>query len=257
MVDGTGNVSYASQALVKYYQGLRRHWDEFYLSERKVFEHVAPTADTRVLDMGCGCAGLGTALRERFGINSYTGVDINPYCITEAISRCSWGTFHLGDFLEVQSQLDMQFDLAVSLSCADWNVRTLELWSCLFQKVKSKGHFVFSCRLSNSSAVQNYVDGVQKFSWPIGSTQPEATESASYKVFSLDSILTMLTALQSVKRIYMYGYWGTVPENVEGLELEKVFYTVVSAMKGDVDDKATSPAVEFHGDANFLIRNAK
>ena len=32
---------------------------------------------TRVLDIGCGCGGLGLALKERFELTGYTGVEIS------------------------------------------------------------------------------------------------------------------------------------------------------------------------------------
>ena len=33
--------------------------------------------DSKVLDLGCACGGLGLALKEKFQIKDYTGIEIN------------------------------------------------------------------------------------------------------------------------------------------------------------------------------------
>ena len=48
---------------------------------------VQTSGATSVLDVGCGCGGLGLALAERFGVSRYTGVEINAAAVAESARR--------------------------------------------------------------------------------------------------------------------------------------------------------------------------
>jgi len=73
------NIVYKSSSLVEYFASNRIKWEQFYESERKLLGALQLNSDQQVLDIGCGCGGLGLALKEKFGINNYTGVEINAY----------------------------------------------------------------------------------------------------------------------------------------------------------------------------------
>ncbi len=59
---------YQAGAIGEFYSRYRVSWGQLYPSERAVFEAMQPGSATRVLDLGCGCGGLGLALSERFGV---------------------------------------------------------------------------------------------------------------------------------------------------------------------------------------------
>ena len=58
------NIEYKSKQILEFYSRNRRKWKELNLSERWVFERLAGREKNLgdVLDVGCACGGLGTAL---------------------------------------------------------------------------------------------------------------------------------------------------------------------------------------------------
>src|SRR5438132_1104500 len=83
------NINYRTSNIARFYAEHRRRWDEFYPSERWIFERVASDHGQigRVLDVGCAAGGLGDALAERFdSLQSYTGIDINVTAVESARS---------------------------------------------------------------------------------------------------------------------------------------------------------------------------
>ena len=80
------NIEYTSKELLEFYSRHRQTWNEFYLSERTVFERVAEKQGSfgHILDVGCAGGGLGRALSERFQLRSYTGIDIHEGIIAWA-----------------------------------------------------------------------------------------------------------------------------------------------------------------------------
>ena len=59
------NIAYQTDRLARYFGQNRIAWQQFYESERAIIEQLALSRDTEILDVGCGCGGLGLALRER------------------------------------------------------------------------------------------------------------------------------------------------------------------------------------------------
>jgi hypothetical protein len=73
MSESTTNIDYKTGWLSEYFSAHRIQWDQFYPSEHTVIEALAPGVESDILDVGCGCGGLGLALRERFGVTRYEG----------------------------------------------------------------------------------------------------------------------------------------------------------------------------------------
>src|ERR1700680_1367404 len=71
------NIAYKSDEIARYFARNRVRWTQFYESERVVISQLGIAHDDAILDIGCGCGGLGVALRERYGVEKYTGVEIN------------------------------------------------------------------------------------------------------------------------------------------------------------------------------------
>ena len=108
------NIHYTADDISEFYKENRLSWNQFYPSEKKVLEHINPNEKSKVLDIGCGCGGLGIALKERFNINNYTGIEINKKAVEEAKMLSKNGKFICGDFLDLSANLG-DFNLVCSL----------------------------------------------------------------------------------------------------------------------------------------------
>ena len=59
------NIIFKTRNLAKYYTENRQHWDDFYLSEKRIMSSVMDRFENAfsVLDVGCACGGLAGAHR--------------------------------------------------------------------------------------------------------------------------------------------------------------------------------------------------
>ena len=244
------NIHYQTKELVKYFSNNRIGWNKLYPSERKVFEKCDLSYDSRVIDMGCACGGAGVALKEKFNIEKYVGVDINSDCIDHAPEICPWGQFFPGDFLRLYNSLDSDFDLGLSLSCADWNVQTEDLLSALFSRVRNGGELIFSCRLTNVDHENGVFEAEQKILF--GGDNEKAAEIAPYKVYNFSKMLDIISSIGFVQSIYGFGYSGVPPENVINLPLNKVYYVVFKLVKSLTGKHVDNMRLNFDIDANFF-----
>ena len=180
--------------------------DRFYPSERKLFESIGLSSEKAVLDIGCGCGGLGLALNERFGISSYTGVDINSAAITKGRELNSSAILIAGDILDETDALlnGQSFDLVCSLSCIDWNVQFSEMLLAAWKHVKPGGKFVATFRLCLGKGSSGLKDSYQYINYE-GKKEGEV---AAYVVLNIKSFMTILKQLNP-SEIKGTGYWGT------------------------------------------------
>ena len=75
------NIVYQTDKLADYFSKNRVRWDQFYRSERIIIDKISIKQNASILDLGCGCGGLGLALLEKYGVKDYCGVDINTSAI--------------------------------------------------------------------------------------------------------------------------------------------------------------------------------
>ena len=202
------NIVYNSGQIKKYYSMSRQCWDDFYPSERRVFEKVSEAhALGDLLDIGCACGGLGKALHDRFGINSYTGIEINQDAVCWAKKNLDIGSpsfLICGDFLKIK--LKKKFDTVVSLSCADWNIQTEKIVNRAWKSVRPGGYFVISLRTTPGKGVNNIKKSYQYIDFFGEENTPEI---ANYVVFNFKDSLMMFRDLSPrPELIGVYGYWG-------------------------------------------------
>ena len=71
--------------------------------------------------MGCGCGGLGLALKDQFGVVNYVGVEINQQAASTAKYLNPLAEVCVGDFLDVSKSTlsNKTFDIVFSLSSKD------------------------------------------------------------------------------------------------------------------------------------------
>jgi trans-aconitate methyltransferase len=195
--------------MVEYFMAHRRRWEDFYASERYVFEKIAAKRKQdlgRVLDVGCACGGLGSALNEKFRLTSYTGVDIHDLAIDYASGRefAVPAVFIKGDIVELK--LDGSYDTVVSLSCADWNIETSRIINACWRPVEENGYFVISLRLTAGTGVN---DITRSFQYIDDKAKGSKREIANYAVLNYYDALSLMKGLSpSPGLIGAYGYWG-------------------------------------------------
>ena len=119
------NIEYITHKIAGYFKNNRITWDQFYESERTIISRLGLTINSTILYIGCGCGGLGFALRDQFDVEKYTGVEINPFAAESAKKMNSKAQIYCGDILKLSEKklYEKQFDVVFSLSCMDWNVQ--------------------------------------------------------------------------------------------------------------------------------------
>lgn len=227
MSSATGNIPYTTPAIEAFYRQHRIRWQQFYESERVVLEELDLGAASSVLDIGCGCGGLGLALNERFGVNDYTGVEINAQAAATARAMNPRARFLCADILGVSSaELPQEgFDLVVSLSCIDWNLQFAPMLARAYGYVKPGGHLLASLRLTTGDSLLDMRKSYQYINFE----GHRSGEIAPYVVLNVAALLRELLALAPAG-VRAFGYWGA-PSASAVTPVTKVGFTVVAVQK--------------------------
>ncbi len=205
MSETTRNIAYQTDWISKYFSTNRIRWDQFYPSERAVLEALTVGSDSKILDVGCGCGGLGLALRERFGIESYEGVEINAAAAAAGRELNPLARIHEGDVLGISAgELSgKSFDLVFSLSCIDWNVQFDEMLAVVWSHVAPGGHLVATFRLTDRPGCAEFEKSYQF----INAEGQLGGERAAYVVSNAAELWRQFEAL-GADRLVARGYWG-------------------------------------------------
>lgn len=243
------NIRYATPEIERFYRQHRTRWDEFYDSERAVFERLNIGPATTVLDIGCGCGGLGLALRERFGVARYTGVEINELAAASARELNPAARIIAGDILRVgPAELGVQrFDIVASLSCIDWNLRFDDMLRHAYGLVRTGGFFVSSFRLTTGTSVNDMARSYQFINFD-GS---RSGERAPYVVLNARALVEELAAL-GPRRMTGYGYWGA-PSASAVTPFDRICFTVIAIERGEVNSSGPLLELDFPGDVSRAI----
>ena len=204
----TRNITYQSKEIETYYSNNRITWEQFYPSEQKIFCDCKLHSGLSVLDIGCGCGGLGLALKERFLVTQYTGVDISSQAIDTAKKMNPDAIFFAGDILSIDSgTLKInQFDVVTALSCIDWNVEFDNMLSLAWDYVKPGGKFISTFRLTELDSVN--ADNILHESYQhINFSGLKMGEKAPYFVINAQELINKLLKFNP-KTIVAHGYWG-------------------------------------------------
>lgn len=207
------NIAYMSPEITRYYTQHRCTWDEFYDSEKFIFNKVAQLKNNhlgKILDVGCAAGGLGFALKEVLPFASYHGVDIHEEVIEKAKEKSlhlGYKDFHFlaGDILHTLPPYPA-YDTVCALSCADWNIETDSIIKRCWDFVADEGYLVISFRLTNQETVNDFTRSYQFVSFK-DITHINQNEKASYVIFNTLELLKKLSSL-SPQTIHGYGYWG-------------------------------------------------
>ncbi len=225
------NIVYQSEEILEFYSANRQSWDEFYPSEKWVFEKIAGEAKSlgTVLDVGCAGGGLGKALCEQYKLKSYTGNDIHYGIINWAKKNQQFpmeADFIAGDIADLS--LRQKFDLVVSLGCADWNIKTDHIIQSCWKKVKPGGYFMVSLRLTDREGINDIQQSFQNINFTGDDQDPEV---ANYVVMNYREAVRMFENLSpQPSRIGAYGYWGA-PSQTARTPYEQILFSVFYVQK--------------------------
>lgn len=232
------NIHYKTDKIAKFYSRNRVQWDHFYPSEQFILEKVFTEhgAIKTVLDAGCACGGLGRALHKQFGIEHYTGVDINPGSIKWA--RSEQGNYPVPSQFEcadIAGSPDVlngrKFDLVVALGCADWNCDTKQIIKTCWDYTAEGGYFIFSFRLTNLQTLSSLEKSYQYVHFEEAQQLRGNEEKAPYVVTNVRDMLKMIHGFHpQADRLLGYGYWGT-PSSMAVIPYKKVVFSVLAARK--------------------------
>jgi SAM-dependent methyltransferase len=221
------NIAYQTDQLARYFASNRITWEQFYESERAIFTQLHLDGSHRVLDIGCGCGGLGIALRERFGVQQYVGAEINLLAVEVGRKMNPNAQFLCGDILDLSctSLCGEYFDLVVSLSCIDWNIEFVEMLNAAWSHVLPGGYLVSTFRLTTEAGCRDLDQSYQYISCD-GLLEGER---APYVVVNAKTLATLLLDLNP-SAIRAHGYWGT-PSATAITPYEKLCFSAVSLRK--------------------------
>lgn len=216
------NIAYKSKKFSERYNSYRISWQDLYDSEKAVLEQLPFNSDDSILDLGCACGGLGIALKEKFNVEKYIGIDINLPAITQGnIINPSATLFH-GDILDVQFNTLGTFDKVISLSCIDWNIEYELMLDRSWEFVKPGGYLIVSIKLTDQSSICDINTSYQYI---------DNTEKAQYTVINIKDFIDRINRF-NVAEVIANGYWGDIKPNTIS-PYSKVCFSVFAIKKAD------------------------
>jgi len=227
------NIAYKTEHIAKHFSTNRIAWPQFYESERVVIDRLGLGCGQSVLDIGCGCGGLGLALRDQFGVDDYTGVEINELAAKAACELNQNAKILCGDVLDAVS-LGLggkRYDIVFSLSCVDWNVRFSDMFEAAWNFVAPGGHLVATFRLTTADGCANIRNSYQYINYE-GIREGEI---ASYVVLNAADLFRRLAVLDPAS-ILAYGYWGA-PSATAVTPYEKLCFAALALKKRLPDNR--------------------
>lgn len=225
------NIAYQTDQLVRYFSHNRITWAQFYESERVVIDELELGAQQSVLDIGCGCGGLGLTLRERYGVRHYTGVDINSLVTDAAAKLNSEAEILCGDILQLDRAAlrGRMFDTVFSLSCVDWNVEFVEMLAAAWSHVRAGGHLVATFRVTDQEGCADMAHSYQYINF----AGERVGELAAYVVVNARELLRKLLAFGPAS-ISAYGYWGK-PSTTAVTPYERLCFGAFALRRAAID----------------------
>jgi SAM-dependent methyltransferase len=221
------NISYRTDELVRYFAQNRIAWEHFYESERVIIEQLNLDGDRAVLDIGCGCGGLGLTLRDRFGVRKYTGIEINPQAAEAGRALNPDARILCADILEVGAGelRGSGFDAVFSLGCVDWNVCFDEMLAAAWSFVAPGGYLVATFRLTDGPGCNDLGRSYQYINY--GGIHEG--ERAAYVVVNAQELLQRLSEFHP-SEIRGFGYWGS-PSKTAVTPYDRLCFSAFSIRK--------------------------
>lgn len=226
------NIVYQTNELADHFTHNRVTWQQFYESERIIIDQLHLDQHYGILDIGCGCGGLGMALRDQFGIDNYTGVEINASAAEAGRMMNPKAHILCGDILDLSQNAlrDKRFDVVFSLSCVDWNVRFSDMLAAAWNYVLPGGHLVATFRLTTGEGCSDFERSHQYINFD-GILDGER---ASYVVLNSRTLIEQLVSFNP-SEISANGYWGA-PSVTAVTPYDRLCFAAFSVRKRKSDD---------------------
>lgn len=226
------NIVYQTDQIARFYIQNRVAWQQFYESERVIIDQLHLDHHHEILDVGCGCGGLGMALRDQFEIESYTGVEINASAAEAGRIMNPKAQILCGDILDLSQNAlrEKHFDVVFSLGCVDFNVRCSDTLAAVWNHVLAGGHLVSTFRLTVGKGCNDIRRSYQYINFD-GVLEGER---ASYVVLNAKTLIQQLIAFNP-SEINAYGYWGA-PSATAVTPYERLCFAAFSVRKRKTND---------------------
>jgi SAM-dependent methyltransferase len=226
------NIAYKTEEIMRFFAENRVTWEQFYKSEKIIIEGLGIESSDSILDIGCGCGGLGLALKDKFGVTNYTGVEINEFAARKAEAMNPLAEVLCGDFLELSESVisEKVFDLVFSLSCFDWNIQFDEMLLSAWNHVAEGGALVATFRIVATAGCTDMKKSYQYINYE----GKLSGEKAAYIVLGAKELFAKLMAL-SPSTIEAYGYFGA-PSRTAITPYTDLCFTAVSITKRQSND---------------------
>ena len=242
------NIAYKTEEIVKFFAENRVTWEQFYESEKIVIEGLGIVGSDSILDIGCGCGGLGLALKDKFGVTNYTGIEINELAAHKAETITPSAVVLCGDFLEI-SEIEIfgkVFDVVFSLSCFDWNIQFDEMLLAAWNHVAQGGSLVATFRIVATEGCDDMNRSYQYINYD----GELAGEKAAYVVLNAKALFDKLKTL-SPSTIKAYGYFGA-PSRTAITPYTEICFTAVSITKRQ-SDNSVEPRLDLQLPTEVLL----
>lgn len=225
------NIKYSSDQIESFYKDHRSKWEDFYPSEHYIFEATDIRPSSTILDIGCGCGGLGNALRQKYGASQYMGIDINEKAIQTGQVLYPEFTLLAGDILNGDDigLGENKFDIVIALGCIDFNVEFDRMLSAAMDRLMPGGIFISSFRLTNRRSLTALDESFQFINFD----GELSGEKAPYVIMNYHEMIKKIESF-SPRKIQAYGYWGK-PSKTAVMPYDEVFFSVFALTKGPSD----------------------
>lgn len=226
------NLVYQTDQLVRYFKKNRVTWKQFYESERVIIKQLHLDRHHTILDIGCGCGGLGLALAEQFGTEGYIGVESNTLAAAAGQVMNPRGQILCGDILDLSRDVlhEKRFDVVFSLGCVDWNIRFSDILATAWNHVLPGGYLVSTFRLTTEEGCSDFEKSYQYINYD----KILEGERASYIVLNAKSLMQQLIDFNT-SEINAYGYWGA-PSATAVTPYDRLCFAAFSIRKRKTDN---------------------
>lgn len=219
------NLNYQTNEIKKYFSKNRVKWDDFYDSEKIILKRNILN-NKKILDIGCGCGGLGKALQSKFRNIKYEGIEINAEAAKFGLKNFSNENLSIKnlDFLLLKNKKDLNFtsyDYVISLSCLDWQKNFNKTFAKASKLLKNNSKFIISLRLSKKSSLNNILKSYQFINY----SNKKIGDKAPYIIWNIYDLLKIINK-NNLHVHDSYGYFRS-PSKTAVTPLNEIYYTVL------------------------------